>query len=515
MDYDLRHVNWTFGDIYRLTTLLQSIVEKITMKSIKPFHIVLLMLCCFVAMGILCLVIPAKWYIGEWEVRTPQLAHIFGIEIAEEDENKNEDEDENINEQENINTDSLPPLEDTLYPVPVQMTLADTTFAVATTTTVTSSSEMVAPATVIPEEDDSTDMHQFLTAFYDALQSASTSTVRVVHYGDSQIEEDRISMQLRRALQSQYGGGGVGLIPLHQTIGTRTLWQATVMNGAVQTANGGPKRYLVYGPKSLRRSNSKYGPMGQVAVMDNALVAGSENISLQVRAGVKQSFSESYFNRVHIWKEGDITASIDKAIEQEEDVFMLPDSTQSITIQLRGKGEIYGVSLETDYGVTVDNIPMRGCSGAILTSIASSELQHYFAETNTRLIILQYGGNIIPYTTTKRQVAQYVEKIRTQIQYLKYLAPHSSILFVGPSDMCERRDGELQTYKIIPVMDKAIKQMAIEEEIGYFSLYHSMGGKGSMIQWRKQGLAGGDYVHFTPKGAEKAGNLLATWILNE
>ncbi|MCQ2348599.1 MAG: GDSL-type esterase/lipase family protein [Paludibacteraceae bacterium] len=484
------------------------------MKHIQPFHIVQLMVCCFVAMALLCLIMPATWHIGDLEIRTPQLASIFGAENTSDEE-----EDESLDlietEQEQNNADTLQSSKHTVSPTVVKATLADAAVVAPTTETAISANETAASATVIPEEEDSTDMHQFMTAFYEALPSVSTSAIRVVHYGDSQIEEDRISMQVRRALQGHYGGGGVGLIPLHQTIGTRTLWQATTMNDVVQNTHGGPKRYLVYGPKSFRRSTSKYGPMGQVAVMDNALVAGSEDISLQVRAGVKQSYTESYFNRVHIWKDGDITASVNKATDQDGDVFILPDSTQGVTIQLHGKGDVYGISLEADHGIMIDNIPMRGCSGAIFTGIASAELQHYFAATKTRLIIMQYGGNIMPYTTTKRQVAQYVEKMRTQIQYLKYLAPNSSILFVGPSDMCERRDGQLQTYKMIPVMDRALKQMAIEEEIGYFSLYHCMGGKGSMVQWHNQGLAGGDYVHFTPKGADKAGSLLAKWILNK
>ena len=36
---------------------------------------------------------------------------------------------------------------------------------------------------------------------------------RVVHYGDSQIELDRISQDLRQDLQARFGGNGTGLFP--------------------------------------------------------------------------------------------------------------------------------------------------------------------------------------------------------------------------------------------------------------------------------------------------------------
>jgi len=365
----------------------------------------------------------------------------------------------------------------------------------------------------IPEVFDTTDTRVYLKKFYAALQKAGSTPIRVVHYGDSQIEEDRLTTQVRRALQKRYGGGGVGIIPLHQTIATRTIWQSISINGRSQTTNQGPKRCLVYGPKSMRRSNSLYGVMGQVAMMDNNLVAGSEDILMEVNANGKHRNTESYFNRIRILQSGEIAVTIERATAHKDNIFVVSDSTTSATIHFQGKGDVYGISLEQDHGVMVDNIPMRGCSGAVFTSIAPNEMQNYFRATNTRLIILQYGGNIMPFTTTPKQVEQYIIQMQTQIQYLKYLAPESSILFVGPSDMSERREGQLQTYKMIPVMDRALKQLAIEEEIGYFSLYQHMGGKGSMIEWKEKGLAGGDYVHFTPKGAEKAGEMLAEWLL--
>ena len=212
---------------------------------------------------------------------------------------------------------------------------------------------------------------------------ADSCSVRVVHYGDSQIEEDRISLSLRRYLQKRYGGGGVGILPLHQTVPTRTIRQELLMNGEPQRAKGGPRRYLVYGPKAMRRDNALYGPMGQVALLNDSLVMGSEDIIWNAETRHKKK-TEYYFSRARIWGTRD-------------SLIILPDSSHSVSIHLTGKQEIYGISLETPTGVQVDNIPMRGCSGYIFCQIDSTQLERYYRLTNTRLIILQFGGNMMPH----------------------------------------------------------------------------------------------------------------------
>jgi lysophospholipase L1-like esterase len=174
---------------------------------------------------------------------------------------------------------------------------------------------------------------------------------------------------------------------------------------------------------------------------------------------------------------------------------------------------VYGVSLETPTGVIVDNIPMRGCSGTIFTKIDSALLSDFYRETNTRLIILQFGGNMIPQTENPSTISGYVRNtLRQQVRYLRACAPDASILFIGPSDMSTRIDGKMATYPLLPYMDRLLKKMAEEEQVAYWSMYDAMGGENSMVRWVEVGLAGSDYVHFTRAGANKVGKQLVEWI---
>ncbi|MCQ2345216.1 MAG: GDSL-type esterase/lipase family protein [Paludibacteraceae bacterium] len=332
------------------------------------------------------------------------------------------------------------------------------------------------------------------------MAGADSTTVRVMHYGDSQIEEDRITCIIRRHLQERYGGGGVGLIPLHQTIPTQTLRQRLTMNEAVQTAAGGPTRYLVYGPKNMRRPDgNRYGPMGQVAIMDDSLTLGSETLSLQMTPISNAKHTERYFNRIHVFAE-------------QDSIINVRDSSTQYILALNGKHEIYGISLETKKGVIVDNIPMRGCSGYIFTQINRDQLVRFYRDTHTRLIILQYGGNMMPYLESGKGIDSYVSELRRQVEYLKSCAPEAAFLFIGPSDMLRMSEGEWTSYSRVPALDSALSQMAREAGIAYWSLYQAMGGEGSMKEWQAKGWAGSDGIHFSKQGAEHAGELLWTWM---
>lgn len=330
--------------------------------------------------------------------------------------------------------------------------------------------------------------------FFFALKTASTDPVRVVHFGDSQIEQDRISMTLRRHWQSAYGGVGLGLVPVMQTIPTYTLDQTLVMSGKPVLFTGGPQRYFAYGPRSLRREDdNRYGVMGQVTVMNDSLVKGSEELALTFKA---HSQRDNQYTRVRLIADSTIQ--------------MVSEDVHSVV--LRGRGDVYGLSLESESGVYVDNIPMRGSAGTLFTSVNKELLSDYFEQTNTRLIILQYGGNALPNITNHSQVTDAVNALGRQVRYLQSCAEGADFLFIGPSDMLINDRGEMRSNPLVPYMDMQLERMAAREGIAYFSTYQAMGGENAMLRWQEQGLAGDDGIHFTKKGADRIAEEIYNFI---
>ena len=419
----------------------------------------------------LSMVLPGRVVYHEYELRWPTLAEVIGNPTTSQQEC------EEIEEE--IEASLLEP-QDTILPE---------------SPAVKEEPRIEVPRVEVPRVavDSSTDSRIFLKSFYASLDQADTKKVRVLHYGDSQIEEDRMTQQIREALQSRYGGKGAGLLPLAQTIPSRTVRQRLYMNGKQIQPAQGPQRYMVYGPKRTQREDGMYGVMGQVAVMNDSLVNGSEEV-------IALCTPQDNNNRYTTWR-----IFADSSVHYR---------TAGDSVYLSGKGSVYALSQESNTGVIVDNIPMRGCLGTVFTKMDSAQLATFYREQNVRLIIMQFGGNAIPSNKNPGTIQAIVSGLRDQVRYLQACAPQASILFIGPSDMLTQIDGEWTTYPMVPYMDRLLRKMALQENIAYFSLYRWMGGTGSMMRWQEAGLAGADGIHFNRSGARKAGNAVAEWILN-
>lgn len=426
-----------------------------------PRQILLFIACVMACLGALCWVLPKRVVLCDHVVKWPTFAEVMGEEVQEAEE---------IELSESIE-------------------LSDSTQAVTDST----ATHVVPAAPIIPTIpiDSITDSRIFLGAFYQSLTTANTRKVHIVHYGDSQIEEDRMSSQIREVLQERFGGTGVGLMPLAQTIPSRSVKQTLLMNGKIIS----PQilyRNIVYGPKRMQREDGLYGVMGQVAFMNDSLVAGSE----QLTAICTPIDKRPRYTQVKLFADTSIT------YEQIGD-----------TLHLQGKGAVYGISQESATGVIVDNIPMRGCLGLVFNKIDSTQLTHFYRNENVTLIIMQFGGNAIPFNEKPTTIQSIVHGLRQQVRYIQSCAPHASILFIGPSDMLTTIDGVEQSYPMVSYMDRLLNKMAQEEHIAYFSLFQWMGGNGSMARWKEIGLAGSDGIHFMRSGARKAGNAVAEWML--
>lgn len=344
-----------------------------------------------------------------------------------------------------------------------------------------------------------------LDPFFRSLESARKHPVRILHYGDSQIEEDRISSTLRTGLQERFGGGGPGLMPFGRPYYTQ---------GFSQTSTATLHRALVFG-EGTRRSGGRYGVMGQLARIDTSVFTG-------VSAVKGNKGPSRHFNRLTLLA-GNVTRLNVKCgssqfklgpVTDESGVgrivIPLPDSSSSVRFSTWGSADIYGFQLDDSLGVSLDNIPMRGCSGTVFTKMNSAQLKEYVETDNVRLIILQFGGNSMPYRKTAKAISEYKAQMEKQIRHIKAIAPRASILFIGPSDMSTTVKGKMQTYPHLPMMVDSLKAAALDCGAAYWDMYQAMGGENSMVQWVKARpqLAGSDYVHFTPRGAEAVGDML-------
>lgn len=341
--------------------------------------------------------------------------------------------------------------------------------------------------------------------------------VRVCHYGDSQIELDRISQDLRVALQDRFGGQGTGFFPVLSNVPSASI---------SKVASGNFVQYTMYGDSTtVRAGHNRYGPLAQVVQLTGGgtiTLRGSRNKN--AREGVKK-FSSVSLLYGRPTQDFSVTVASDTLKPQpvkstgESGVTLLtwtfPREVEKAVVRLTGSAEIYAVGADGDSGVAVDNVPLRGCSGNIFHRISQPLMADSFDLTNTRLIIMQFGGNYMPVTRNTQIIEQYQEQIAREIRYFQQAAPQARILFIGPSDMGKSVGGRMVTWPHLPEMVDSLKATALRNDAAFWDLYRMMGGENSMAQWVKHvpAYAGPDYIHFTPAGASKVGEALSRSFL--
>ncbi len=342
------------------------------------------------------------------------------------------------------------------------------------------------------------DDYHFLDSFFEEARKAhkNGTLVRILHYGDSQIEMDRISSVLRQDLQERFGGSGPGMVPMIQRIPTVSV---------SQKASGSLTRYAMVGDSLTNKaSNHRYGPLTQFCT-----VSGNATFSF-----FKANNRYSKQRAKEISKIGILLG-----YNSDDGVTLvsmnLGKNVSKGTISFSGTADVYGILLDGGSGVTVDNAGLRGCAGFIFSSITPAVMKDSFAATDTRLILMQFGGNAIPGIYSKKAISAYAGRIVKQFDYFKKVAPKAKILFIGPSDMGKSVDGEIVSWPLLKEMNDSLKASCLNNGVAYWDTFNVMGGAGSMKRWvaHNPPYAGPDYIHFTNKGAEHIGNALARSFL--
>lgn len=358
-----------------------------------------------------------------------------------------------------------------------------------------------------PNDDD-----RFFDDLFASMEAAQDHdrVIRVLHYGDSQIEMDRISDRLRSHLQELFGGGGPGLVPFATLIPSLSV--STYGSGSLT-------RQSPFGDSLVVRANGNYGPMVQ-----DFRVAGSATSTITASTHKRcdeRLYQFSRFKMLFNNRPGPLTVAFrdrkgSYSDEQHCDQpgvqalsWRLDSATTSVRIAVTGTADIYGIMVDDGPGVAVDNIPMRGCSGQQFTSINREQLADAYSQMDVGLIILQFGGNSVPYIKNEKSLETYCTNLGKQIDRLHQCCPGAKILFIGPSDMSTRLQGEMQSYPFLPTIIEGLQQMANEHGAAYWSIYHAMGGYNAMPAWVRQGLGGPDYLHFSQRGADIMGDRLA------
>lgn len=353
--------------------------------------------------------------------------------------------------------------------------------------------------------------------FLDTLRYSERQS-RIMYYGDSQIEGDRITSYLRKTLRRTYGGTGPGLfLPLMPEMYTKSIWVRSSPNwkrynflsynaGEISHRSLGPFmvicRYLPEGKKTSTPEKA----FVKIKPSNVADSASSEYDILRVFYG---NTEDTVTVKVETNKHEIFTDTLKRGRGFNEISCHL-NGAHEVQIEFKGKvsPDIYGISIESEKGVVVDNIPQRGSAGLVFTMVDRKNLSESFEKLSPDLIILHYGLNIV--RNVKDDYSGYQKGLERQISLIKELSPSTPILVISVTDMAVKEGDSIKSYRNIPAIIDAQKQAAFNEGAAFWNSYSAMGGESSIIRWavKKPSLAQKDYVHLTYQGADTLSRML-------
>lgn len=318
-----------------------------------------------------------------------------------------------------------------------------------------------------------------LRRFFLQLPQARHKTIEIYHWGDSQIEGDRISGQLRESWQRRWGGHGPGWV----------MPVTPAPHGHVHGSLSGDV---------LRRTG--FGRRRDTSAMKLPFLAVN-HVSERVQWIASASASEGSlmgWTLREIWP-------LEPPPQRED----LNVRTECDTLTF-DRGALRGVHLGSRKGVMVHNLPMRGASGTTLNRLPDAEWDWLQSAHPPSMVVLQFGGNAVPGMTRPEQAHWYAQNMGRLVRNLRERFPSSVVVFIGPSDMGLRPED----YPGLPWVIDALA-LEIPKAGGLFwDMQSAMGGPGSMAEWHAKGWAGADHIHFSRAGAREAARRLerALWL---
>jgi lysophospholipase L1-like esterase len=354
-----------------------------------------------------------------------------------------------------------------------------------------------------------------LHSFFFQLNHAPNAgkPIRIMHYGDSQIEDDRITSYLRNRLQSRFGGEGAGLVPASQLYPYGfSMKQGNSDNWL---------RFAGFGKTDTSIKHNRYGALGSFCRFSADLNTDPDSSEAWIRFG-RSSFgypnTRTYsqcrifygFNPEPFQNELYVDNTLYNAdfypaaqgLNIINWTFNHPQSEILLKFRGRSSPEIYGIALDGQGGVAVDNIPLRGSSGLFFTRLNEKLLTDMYRELNVKLFVLQFGGNFVP--SGLSEYSGFETWFANQIRRIQQLCPEAAVIVIGVADMSvKERDHYITSPNVEKVRD-ALKSAAFRSGAAFWDLYKAMGGENSMPSWvfADPPLASGDFVHFNPRGAK-------------
>ena len=331
---------------------------------------------------------------------------------------------------------------------------------------------------------------------------AGRESVRVAFMGDSFVEGDILTADLRELMQDSFHGLGVGYAPV-----------ASPFTGFRQTIKTQSKGWTPYNIMQLKNVPSPYSDdffiSGWVAQASEGASTRWEMTErrrhLQECRRVRLLFisrEESVVSiKLNDGEERTFSFDADNVVRQ---IVIEEPSIRSLEMKvLKGAAGFTGIGAEFDdtQGISIDNFSIRSNNGQAMFRSSPSVNAQINNMRPYDLVILQYGLNIMQAERTNYSL--YAEQVEKMIGYVRSCFPGAAVLVMGVSDRSQKDESGIAPMRSAVNLTEWQRTAAEKCGAAFWNTYEAMQRKGGMTEFVNKNWAGKDYTHINYAGGRE------------
>lgn len=339
----------------------------------------------------------------------------------------------------------------------------------------------------------------------------SNNPLNIIHFGDSHIQGDFFSGEIRKILQSEFGGAGQGIIfpyslcksygPKGVKASTKGNWMGLNILKNVEKTNMGIKGYRL----STSTSNAELS----IEITDKFVGKTSNRIAIWTSSD-SNSFDYKLDESVKlIYEKNDESNLKCRVYESDSNI----RSFNLSLIKSQEKKDLFYfhgfefISNETS-GI---NYHQCGVVGAQFTHLIFNAdlLQSQIKQLSPDLIIFSFGTNEA--YNQRIDTNYYYQSISDFMQTIRKSLPEVEIIITTAPDT--RSQGRVPPNE--QKVNRQLIRLARDFDLSLFDLNKAMGGWGSLNYWHQNKLALDDKLHFHSNGYSLQGKIFAHSFLKE
>ncbi|MBN1989774.1 MAG: hypothetical protein JW783_10290 [Bacteroidales bacterium] len=329
------------------------------------------------------------------------------------------------------------------------------------------------------------------------LAQQGNGRLNVLHIGDSHIQADLFTGEVRRVLAQHLGDStpSRGFVFPYGIVGT---------NNSADIATSSKGLWV-----STRILDGE--PVTNTGVAGISASTQDEEACITIR--LKRSKS---FNRVTILFDDNVESFypiVDKGQCQwgEKGLvqFSVSDTSNCFTLRLlrlnrtQKSFTLFGFIVENENTTLTYNA--AGLNGADVKAVLRNlKLAQQVKQLKPDIVVLSLGTNDTYNSAFNREA--FKGNLHQLISEVRKGSPRAAIILTTPNDHLV--SGQLLNPNV-PIARNTIIATANELDCGIWDFYTIMGGEGSINQWATNGLSAKDKLHLSPKGYRLQGELFA------